>query len=394
MHIHLDLLGGLAGDMFIAAMLDLRPDLTERALSVVEELGLSDRVRVACIPHKASGFTGRQVSVTFCGSNGAEHHHRNFRDIRTMIEASRLATNEKTRSLDIFGHLARAEARVHGVPPDAVHFHEVGALDSIIDIVTAARILEQIGPCRWSASPIPTGSGRVRCQHGIIPVPAPATILLLEGMQLVDDGIPGERVTPTGAALLKHLQPGVTGPSQPMKLQGSGTGFGHATLPGIPNMVRAIQYTDTHGARADRVATIAFEVDDQTPEDLATGLEILRDRADVLDVFVAPVLGKKNRQAQHVTILARSDAEDAVIEAAFEQTTTLGLRVHHTLRRTLERRMHQVGETRVKVADRPGGATAKAEADDLADVTSTALSRVRRAHAATDAALRLDGGTQ
>lgn len=391
MHVHLDLLGGIAGDMFISAMLDVRPDLTDGALAVADRLGLSNRVRTECTTCTVGGLTGRRFAVTEIEDSHTKHHHTTFRSIREMIAASPLEAPEKARAVEIFRFLANAEARVHGVDVDDVHFHEVGAFDSIVDIVTSAWIIEALGPCSWSVSAIPTGSGRTRCQHGIIPVPAPATALLLEGMELVDDGIPGERVTPTGAAILRQLEPETAGPSHPMRLLGSGTGFGTATLPGVPNIVRALQYDTSQGTVADRVASITFEVDDQTPEDLATGLDIMRDLEDVVDIFVTPVLGKKNRQAQHVTILAALGAEEAVVREAFVQTTTLGLRIHHCSRRTLPRQMRRVGETRVKIADRPGGATAKVEADDLKQGASTARSRAKRAIEATDAALQLEG---
>ena len=227
------------------------------------------RARADCRSCTVDGLTGRRFAVTELVAHGESLHHTRYSRIQELIEASRLAADEKTRALDIFCLLAEAESAVHGLCADDVSFHEVGPLDSLVDIVTAAQIIERLGPCSWSTSAIPVGSGRVRCQHGIIPIPAPATALLLRGLELTDDGIPGERVTPTGAAILKNLRPAAAGPSRPMILEGSGTGFGDALLPGIPNIVRVLLYGEGRRHRSDQVSVIAFEIDDQTPEDLA-----------------------------------------------------------------------------------------------------------------------------
>ena len=198
-----------------------------------------------------------------------------------------------------------------------------------------------------------------------MPVPAPATLLLLTGLPLIDDGIPGERVTPTGAAILKHLAPEFGGPRQPMRLSASGTGFGAKTWPDLPNILRLKEFESLRPTLADRVSVLEFEIDDQTPEDLAVGLEALRATEGVLDVINAAVCGKKGRQAQAIRILARPERQEEVIRVCYDQTTTLGVRHHHVDRSTLPRRAAQQDGLRVKLAERPGATTAKVEMDDL-----------------------------
>jgi uncharacterized protein (DUF111 family) len=208
-----------------------------------------------------------------------------------------------------------------------------------------------------------------------MPVPAPATARLLRDFILIDDGIGGERVTPTGAAILAYLRKELGTPShgsnQPLRLRHVGTGFGTRTLPGISNVLRILLFDDVASSRADdRIGVIVFEVDDQTAEDLATGIDALRAHEGVLDVLHMPAIGKKGRMAFHVQVLCRHEALDAVIEACFDQTTTIGLRWHISARARLARETvfvdTDVDPVRVKLAKRPDGrTTAKADADDL-----------------------------
>ena len=267
---------------------------------------------------------------------------------------------------------------MHGIAVDHVAFHEVGAWDSIADVVAAAHLVAALGATRWSVGALPLGSGFVRTQHGLLPVPAPATALLLQGFPTRDDGVPGERVTPTGAAILRHLckaaGPGETagpGSTGPRVLGRTGIGFGTRRLPGLSNCVRVLAFDEAAAApHADHraIAVIEFEVDDQSGEDLAMGLDRLRMREDVLDVVQMPVFGKKGRMMTHIRLLARADALDAVAGACFSETATLGLRHAVVAGRALPRRAATVdvaGRTvRVKLAERPDGRTAKAEADD------------------------------
>ncbi len=242
-------------------------------------------------------------------------------------------------------------------------FHEVGAFDSIADIVAAAHLIAALEVQSWSVSALPLGSGRVRTQHGPLPVPAPATTLLLEGFSTLDDGIPGERVTPTGAAILRHLcglEPGRGRP--PGTIGRSGIGFGTKSLPGLSNCLRALVLDAAAASPPDRaeLAVIAFEIDDQSGEDLAMGLDRLRAEPGVRDVVQMPVLGKKGRMMAHIQALVQLESLEAAIAACFRETTTIGLRHHRVARAMLDREAVTVApegrRVRVKVVDRPGGA--------------------------------------
>ena len=290
-----------------------------------------------------------------------------------MLEAAPLDAAVRTGAIAIFGHLAHAEAHVHGIAPDDVTFHEVGAWDSIADIVAAAHLVAALAPARWTVGPLPQGRGRVSTAHGWLPVPAPATVVLLRGFDVLDDGVDGERVTPTGAAILRHLCPNGTGTPVrvPRRLGRMGIGFGTRILSGLSNCIRLMSYEDAApAAGAHRsLGVIEFEVDDQSAEELAMGLDRLRAHPDIFDVVQMPVFGKKGRIMTHVRALVRADAMDGAVAACFRETTTIGLRHHRVSGAALPRRSDTVEvdgvAVRVKVVERPGGPTAKAEADDV-----------------------------
>nr|WP_321984651.1 LarC family nickel insertion protein [uncultured Lichenicoccus sp.] len=384
MHIHLDAIGGLAGDMFAACLLDAFPEHAEAVIVGVQRLS---PVSCSLVRHDDGILTGRRFVVTDTQpgapvhrhdhEHGDEHGHVHWRDIRATLLASELPSAVANHAVGIFGRLAAAEGRVHGVPADEVEFHEVGAADSIADIVAAASLVAALGDkTGWSVSSLPLGSGRIRTAHGVMPVPAPATTLLLDGFEVIDDGVAGERVTPTGAAILDWLR--TTGRLQPRpggRLGVTGIGFGTRRLPGMSNCLRALVL---HADRSPGTATqpahrslgvVAFEVDDQSGEDLAAGLERLRAMPEVHDVVQWPTIGKKGRLSVHVQVLAAPDGMDEVVEACFSETTTIGLRTHLVEGRVLRRQMRQVSvdglPVQVKLVDRPGRRTGKAEADHL-----------------------------
>ncbi len=385
MHVHLDPVGGIAGDMFIAAILDCRPDLESGLEDVLTALRLENTPRIGRHAYDNGVLTGSQFHVD--APNRTGHHHTQFRTIRSMLNASGLASGVRSRAMDIFEHLARAEAEVHGHEIDDVTFHEVGALDSIVDIVIAAHLIEKLNANQWSVAPIPIGSGRISSQHGTLPIPAPATLLLLENLTVFDDGVKGERITPTGAAILRHLAPTGTGPVEQMRLNSSGTGFGTLELPDIPNILRVMLLEQPIEWTVDQVTVFTFEIDDQTPEDLAIGLDNLRNLAGVLEVNVTQVSTKKGRQANRVQVLGEPNAEDAVFDCCFAQTTTLGVRYQRTRRRILNREQKQVGPVGVKIVRRPSGITAKAEMQDLAKHNETEFARTSAGHIAVSQAI-------
>ncbi len=439
MQIHLDALGGVAGDMFVAALLDAFPEheagVARDVRAALAEAAPDAAARVACAltPHSDGILTGRRFKVTRDGrpaeedgpaghghgghqhgahSHGDHHHHdhahhdhahhghdhhdhgptsparhghRHWSQIRDGLRRADLSPGVAAHALGIFGVLAEAEARVHGIAVADVAFHEVGAWDSIADIVAAAHLAAALNPTAWTVSALPLGGGRVNTQHGPLPVPAPATTLLLEGFAMLDDGIPGERVTPTGAAILRHLCGGATRQAGPRILSRSGTGFGGRRLPGISNCLRALAFAEEPGAIEGHrdIGVIEFEVDDQTAEDLAQGLDRLRAHDDVLDAVQMPVFGKKGRMMTHVRVLSRASGVAAAIGACFRETTTIGLRYRIVAGVALERESVTVAaggrDIRVKTVARPGGRTAKAEADDaLAGEDHAARARLRR----------------
>ena len=423
MQIHLDLLGGLAGDMFIAGLLDAFP---EHEAAVVERIAsFATRDSAAASPRSARVVAFNDGVLDGCRfdvgdeaapavpGNAPEHEHvdagdhahphdeapsRSYGMTRASTSKAPKATSAHghvawasirrrlvdalpaavaTHALGIFGVLAEAEAQVHGVAVDDVEFHEVGAWDSIADIVGAAVLIDRIGATRWTTSAVPLGSGRVMSAHGPMPVPAPATALLLRGYPMLDDGIGGERVTPTGAAILRYLvapRQDVDARPAPRLLLRSGVGFGTRRLPGISNCVRVLVFEEV-GSPASagtgqhrELAVIEFEVDDQSAEDLSIGLERLRKHDAIFDVIQAPVFGKKGRMMTAVRLLARPTSIDDAIEACFRETTTIGLRHRLVNGAALPRRADMVEvhgrSVRVKTVQRPGGATVKAESDD------------------------------
>jgi len=366
MHIHLDPAGGIAGDMFVAALLDAFPEHAEGAMRAACVLA---PVQCRVVAHNDATLAGSRFVVDERGQYRG-HHHVHWSQIRASIEGCALPEAVRAHAIGIFTHLADAEARVHGIAPDDVAFHEVGAADSIADIIAAAWLIDALGAASWSVASLPLGSGMVRTAHGLLPVPAPATILLLENFATHDDGIAGERVTPTGAAILRYLQPG---PRAAGRIARQGMGFGTRTLPGMSNVLRAIAF-DTAAPAASQghrdLLVVSFEIDDQSGEDLATGVAHLRALSGVHDVLLLQAFGKKNRLATQVQVLAAPEQTEAVVAACFAQTTTIGLRTQIVAARALPRRIAEAtvdgAHVRVKIVERPGGTTGKAEADDVA----------------------------
>jgi pyridinium-3,5-bisthiocarboxylic acid mononucleotide nickel chelatase len=412
--IHLDPLGGLSGDMFVAALLDAFPEHWPHVQSTIASLKLGEEGACKLAPHRDHAFVGRRFLVgadrttsnlsgsrrqadshgdpphSHEGSGHREHvhahenrrGHKAWADIRAELERSGLDGDVKKHALAIFALLAAVEAKVHGVEVDSVTFHEVGAVDSIVDIVAAAQLISLIRADRWTSAPLPIGSGRINSAHGVLPIPAPAAALLLQGLPIIDDGVPGERVTPTGAALAAHLiDRGARSNARILRMSRSGIGFGGRTLPGLSNCLRVLAFDEPTplvrsviAGSIDRrqLGVITFEVDDQSPEDLAIGLDHIRAMQEVFDVTQTSVVGKKGRMATHVQILVSPQELENVIVACFEETTTIGLRRQLTegaiLRRRLETIDTEGGDSlQVKIVERPEGMqSGKAEAADVA----------------------------
>ena len=435
MNIHLDPLGGWSGDMFVAAMLGAFPDLWPAVEAAVASLDLGPGADCSLVQHGDGTLTGRRFLVAAETPSKAhsrhdhdvhhhdrhhhhdQHHHhgdhrhtdearphghRSWSGIREMLAHSKLDRVTKQHAIGIFRLLAEAEAEVHGVAEDDVSFHEVGAVDSIVDIVASAEIIARLGAVAWSSSPLPLGSGRIRTQHGLLPVPAPATALLLRGLSTIDDGIPGERVTPTGAAVARYLLSGERPAPKPRRLVATGTGFGARVLPGISNCLRVLVFEPdiatspvVPAAFTHReLGVITFEVDDQSAEDLANGLDRIRALPGVHDVIQSVAFGKKGRMATQVQVLAAPATLEGTIAACFVETTTIGLRFDVVQGAALRRVAEEVDidgrSLRVKLVQRPDGSvTAKTEASDVAGDTDHAA-RVRLRRQAEDLAMQAD----
>jgi uncharacterized protein (TIGR00299 family) protein len=388
--IHLDPIGGIAGDMFVAALADAFPALIVDLLAEVKKLPAPAGAEIGFVEHRDGVLGGRRFQVAEPASPAAAHYdhhhdgghtcergahahaHTDYADIRRLLHEAPLRAPVRQHALRLFALLAEAEAEVHGIELDEVAFHEVGAWDSIVDFVAAAYMIDAVGAAQWTCAPVPLGGGRVRGTHGILPLPAPATALLLRDMQVIDDGIGGERVTPTGAAILKYLCARTPTPrdTTPLVMSATGNGFGTRTLPGISNVLRCVAFAQASGAaREEEISVASFEIDDQTAEDLALALDRVRQAPGVLEVFQAPVFGKKGRMLTQVQILARPEHIDAIAQLCFAETSTLGLRLARVSRKLLPRSMVSIDTptVRVKLATRPSGqVSAKAEMDDLA----------------------------
>ena len=389
LHVHLDALGGVAGDMFAAALLDARPDLEAAVQRAIAALGGDDKLSFEAAAHGDGVLRGRVFTVA-CPAPPASTPAA---DLRDRMVAAALDAAVKARAVAMLDLLADAEAQVHGIPAAEVKFHELGGLDTLVDLVAAAMLIEALGSPTWSCGALPRGRGTVRTAHGVLPVPAPATSILLTGMTLVDDGIDGERITPTGAAILRHLAPAQAADFTPRRLIATGHGFGTRRLTGRSNVLRAQIHEPSEAAAADRVAVLEFEIDDQTAEDLAVGLDRMRAADGVIDVVQQSVIGKQGRHATQVRVLAEPSRIDAVAALCFLETTTIGLRWTVADRMVLSRENiaadGEPGAVRVKMVIRPDGKrTAKAEIGDVADRAGGHAGRVTARWHAENKALR------
>ena len=331
---YFDCFAGASGDMILGALLDAGLDLSHLKQELAR-LGLShyDIDKAAVVK---SGISGSQALVSVVQDHH-RHHHRHLADISAIIESSTLDTAIKTKSLKIFNRLAAAEAKVHRIPVDQIHFHEVGAMDAIIDVVGAVIGLHALQIDTIVCSSLHVGCGTVKCAHGILPVPAPATAELVRGRPIYSTGVEGELLTPTGAAILTTLATEF-GPLPAMTVDHIGHGAGTAER-AIANMLRLFIGSATIGNTAfqmEQTATIETTIDDMNPQIYDNLMETVLKRG-ALDMFFTPVQMKKNRPGTLVTILCRPDMVSTLSEFLFRETTTIGLRWRLDNRYTLQR---------------------------------------------------------
>lgn len=365
-HLHLDPLGGIAGDMVVAALLDAAPELLPEAQALAARIGPG--VGIEPVEQRDHGMRGKHLAVTLPETRRGPRHYGEYQALLAELAPD---AGVARRAEDILRRLGEAEAMVHGVTLAQVHFHEIADWDSIADVLLAALCLERLGIVSASTSPLPMGGGRVQTEHGQMPVPAPATLLLMQGFPVIDDGVAGERVTPTGAAILAHLRPTPALPATAMQLQRVGHGLGTRRMEGVSNLLRAGLWRAEATPDRDVVGVISFHIDDQTGEDLAVALANLRAREDVLDLLQIPAFGKKGRMMSRIEVICRREAAETVAKACFAETTTIGLRLREERRMLLPRQSdHREIDGRaigIKTRQLPeGGRLTKAEMDDLA----------------------------
>jgi uncharacterized protein (TIGR00299 family) protein len=301
------------------------------------------------------------------------HHHHSLTDIKAAIGRSALSPQGRDRAMHLFERLAEAEAAIHAMSVEQIHLHEVGAVDSIVDVVGAVYGFEQLGAERIVASPLNVGGGTVRCAHGVFPVPAPATARLLRGVPVYAGDVPMEMVTPTGALLVTGYA-GSYGPLPAMSIDRIGYGAGDRDPARHPNVLRLIVGDAAADSHVGRVVEILCEIDDMNPQLFGPLMDYLH-QAGALDVFYAPVQMKKNRPGTLVTVLARPEERERLSGILFRETTTIGVRYQEMLRECLERDIVDVqtplGTVRFKVAVRNGRVlNAAPEFDDCARIAA------------------------
>ena len=357
---------GAAGDMLCAALLQLHP-APETALDKIRAMALPG-VAVTLEERSSCGVTGLHCRVTVDGAEeGAPHaahghHHVRLSDVEGILRGSGLDAAVIEDAVAVYRLLAGAESAVHGCPIEQLHFHEVGTLDAIVDVATACLLLHELKIDLICASPVHVGSGTVRCAHGELPVPAPATAKLLEGVPSYGGEIRGELCTPTGAALLKYFVKSY-GPQPAMRVEAIGCGVGSKEFPRA-NCLRAFL-----GEAEETAVELLCNVDDMSGEAVGAALETLM-AAGALDVSWQSVGMKKSRPGLRLTVLCREADRDRMLELLFRHTSTIGVRETLCRRYVLRRREETVetafGPVRFKISEGYGARRVKPEADDLA----------------------------
>jgi uncharacterized protein (TIGR00299 family) protein len=314
---YFDCFSGASGDMILGSMIDA--GLSSRRLG--EEL---KKLHLPNIHLKVKRVLKNGISATRVIVEGREKRpHRNLEELLRIVDRSRLESEVKNKSKEIFRRIASVEAKIHRKPAAEVHFHELGGLDSVVDIVGSVWGLDQIGADEIHVSKVNVGTGFVKSEHGILPVPAPATLALMKGKPIYSSGVESELLTPTGAAILTSLGSRF-GQMVPMKIERMGYGAGRDDLP-HPNLLRLIIGTSAAISGEERVTVIETNIDDMNPQFYDYVVEKLL-ALGVLDVFMTPILMKKNRPATLLTIISPVEKLSAVTELLLRETTTLGLR--------------------------------------------------------------------
>ncbi len=389
--LYLDCGMGAAGDMLTAALLELLPD-RDAFLAKMNGLGIPD----VCIERETvakCGISGTHISVKVRGMEEYEgihdhfqeeghahghyheeehgcthsHHHSGMHEIRHIISQLKLEEKVKEDVLAVYELIAEAESNVHGVPVTDIHFHEVGSKDAIADITAVCLLMHEIAPDEVIVSPVHVGSGQVRCAHGILPVPAPATAYILKGIPIYGGGIAGELCTPTGAALLKHFATKF-GEMPVMRLMQTGYGMGKKDFERA-NCVRAM-LGETKG-QEEKILELSCNVDDMTAEDISFAMERLFE-GGALEVYTIPIGMKKSRPGTLLRVICTEQKREQMTELIFRHTTTIGIREIPTRRYVLDRKSDMIetpyGQVRYKASEGYGVKRFKYEYEDLSRI--------------------------
>ena len=360
--VHGDLIAGISGDMFVAAMLDLGLPLSTLQAELKKIRTIKFRLRTGT--KKFHGVRAKRFWVL----DNTPKEERSWRDIQLLIKRSALAPEVKERTVEVFGRLARAEGKVHGVAADRVRFHEVGATDSIVDITAAAIGVHHFKITSFSFSPAPLGRGLSKGRHGPLPLPGPATLELLKGIPVEGIDLSAETVTPTGAAIIATF--GVQfGAPPPMTIERVGYGAGKSEFADRPNILRIILGQNTQAIGHEEMAVLETNIDDMNPEIYDYVMEQLF-QARARDVFLTPIQMKKNRPATMLSVIAEPSRIETMTEILFRETSTAGIRCYPVRRMILKRASKTVttrlGTVRVKIIEQPDGTRrATPEYEDL-----------------------------
>jgi pyridinium-3,5-bisthiocarboxylic acid mononucleotide nickel chelatase len=380
-----DLIGGVSGDMFVAALLDLGMSLNR----LKSELR---KIPTLKFDLKATTKTVHSIRATqfrvICEN---KEKPRSWKQIRNLIEQSKLDFEIKKLGSDIFTRLAAAEAKIHGVATDKVHFHEVGATDSIVDIMSAAIGICELGIKSFHFSRIPLGSGITRSRHGLLPVPGPATLELLKGLPVFGVDLQSETVTPTGAAIVRTL--GKTFGAQPtMTIERTGYGSGQKEFPNRPNLFRLNIGDDGSAGEQEQMLVIETNIDDMNPQLYDHVMDRLFE-AGARDVFLSSIQMKKNRPATLLTVICEPSNSQGLAKIIFQETSTIGIRSYPVNRMILKRESKKVktrfGEVTVKIVEQPDGSKRTTpEYDDLKRIAAANKLPIKQLH---DEVMRIVG---
>jgi len=347
--IYFDCFSGISGDMILGALVSLGVDIKE-ILNCLKYLNLKG-FKLNSRQVKRNGFIGTKVNVVLNHTAQKSHHARSFKDIKSLIEKSDLPKIVKFNSIAIFRRIAKVEAKVHGTTINRIHFHEVGAIDSIIDIVGGSLAMNLLDADLIVSSAINTGEGVVKCDHGILPVPAPATLELLKGIPCYSSGVEKELTTPTGAAFIGYFAEKF-GSLPNMDILSTGYGAGAHEIKKIPNLLRIVLGRCEESSYQGSMKVIETNIDDMNPEFYDYVIDQLF-KVGAVDVFFAPINMKKNRPGILLSVITSTEYFDSVVQVLLKETSTLGVRHYDVDRVVLPRKqimiMTPFGKVRVKI---------------------------------------------